>query len=197
MGRWLYRICCSAIYWIRWDSWIWQYFSKVGLIRTTMETILQDESWRTGRWREVCIISTRIQMKRNPREMNIGDWLETELRPNVIWGMIDEEGKSDPIPRKKKKKTRGMQNTYEEQDQKRDYGVQRVFISEGTGRLTKVSLMRLDFHIWHFIFAMRWCLDAENEWWMMDDWPRWCAGESAFDLEIGNSKRTFGRGTVC
>lgn len=49
-----------------------------------------------------------------------------------------------PIPRKK---TKEKQNSYEEEDQKRDYRVQRVLISEGTGRLTKVCWMRADFHI--------------------------------------------------
>lgn len=65
-----------------------------------------------------------------------------------------------PIPRKK---TRGKQNTYEEQDQKRDHPVQRVFISEGTGRLTKVCWMRADFHISN---------EMPGKIARMDDWPR-------------------------
>lgn len=45
-------------------------------------------------------------MMRNPREMSIEDWLEIELRLNVIWGMMDGEGKTETYSEKEDKRTR-------------------------------------------------------------------------------------------
>lgn len=41
---------------------------------------------------------------RNPREMSIEDWLEIELRLNVIWGMIDGEGETETYSEKEDKR---------------------------------------------------------------------------------------------
>lgn len=39
---------------------------------------------------------------RNPRERSIGDWLEIELRPNVIWDMIDRKWNTEAVLERKR-----------------------------------------------------------------------------------------------
>lgn len=92
---------------------------------------------------------------------------------------LTEKERPKPIPRKK---TRGKQNTYEGQDQKWDYRVQRGFISEWTGRLTKVSWMRVDFHISNEMPGR--IARMDDEWWMIG-----LDGAIRISLWVGNRNR--------